>query len=321
MHFLCLSNGNYDGLGKTRANEMINAVNILVTNAANKQSNESSRIIFNTKILDDDRLQDGPLERWDEKIIESVVEKYIHEEILSSYSSSSSLSNQSSSLPPSSSSLLSREDVTIITFDDEGVSNHPNHIDTNRGVLRLLIQSPHQSLSTYSSSIAPNTTITTHDNNNEYDLTILTLDTIRNPFTKYFPWYILLKMFLFSQWWKWPYQKQTPLQQPQPHKPQHPQYHHETFEPKLAWNAMAAHDSQFVWYRRLSVLFSMYTYANDLTLVGNITTRRQGQNRDDNDDGDHVDYNDHYCNVVVNNNDDDNIFLDNGKGDDFKKHQ
>ena len=65
----------------------------------------------------------------------------------------------------------------------------------------------------------------------------------------------------------------------------------------------------------------MYTYANDLTLVGNITTRRQGQNRDDNDDGDHVDYNDHYCNVVVNNNDDDNISLDNGKGDDFKKHQ
>ena len=35
-------------------------------------------------------------------------------------------------------------------------------------------------------------------------------------------------------------------------------------EPRLAWRAMAAHRSQFVWYRRLSVLFSRYTYVNDL---------------------------------------------------------
>ncbi len=37
-----------------------------------------------------------------------------------------------------------------------------------------------------------------------------------------------------------------------------------TFHPKLTWMAMAAHHSQFVWYRRLSVLFSTYTYINSL---------------------------------------------------------
>ena len=40
------------------------------------------------------------------------------------------------------------------------------------------------------------------------------------------------------------------------------------FEPKLVWNAMAAHGTQFVWYRRLSVLFSRYTYTNTLRLIG-----------------------------------------------------
>ncbi|KAL7531516.1 hypothetical protein ACHAXR_004087 [Thalassiosira sp. AJA248-18] len=35
-------------------------------------------------------------------------------------------------------------------------------------------------------------------------------------------------------------------------------------DPILVWRAMAAHHSQFVWYRRLSVMFSRYTFINDL---------------------------------------------------------
>jgi N-acetylglucosaminylphosphatidylinositol deacetylase len=34
--------------------------------------------------------------------------------------------------------------------------------------------------------------------------------------------------------------------------------------PWLAWRAMRAHRSQFVWYRRLHVLLSRYTYVNTL---------------------------------------------------------
>ena len=34
--------------------------------------------------------------------------------------------------------------------------------------------------------------------------------------------------------------------------------------PSVAWLAMKAHQSQFVWYRRLYVLFSRYVYVNTL---------------------------------------------------------
>ena len=41
-------------------------------------------------------------------------------------------------------------------------------------------------------------------------------------------------------------------------------------QPALNWRAMASHTSQFVWYRRLFVVFSCYTYVNRLK-------RRQGR--------------------------------------------
>ena len=73
-------------------------------------------------------------------------------------------------------------------------------------------------------------------------------------------------------------------QQRDSHQPQ--QQQHRIMEPRLVWNAMAAHHSQFVWYRRLSVLFSRYTYINDLrelTLDGLPSSVIV----DDGDDGDH----------------------------------
>ncbi|CAN0512347.1 unnamed protein product, partial [Laminaria digitata] len=35
-----------------------------------------------------------------------------------------------------------------------------------------------------------------------------------------------------------------------------------SFDPRKAWKAMVAHRSQFVWYRRLFVIFSRYAYVN-----------------------------------------------------------
>jgi N-acetylglucosaminylphosphatidylinositol deacetylase len=35
-----------------------------------------------------------------------------------------------------------------------------------------------------------------------------------------------------------------------------------SWRPAVVWRCMAAHTSQFVWYRRLFVVFSMYTYVN-----------------------------------------------------------
>ena len=38
-------------------------------------------------------------------------------------------------------------------------------------------------------------------------------------------------------------------------------------QPALNWRAMASHTSQFVWYRRLFVVFSCYTYVNTLKRI------------------------------------------------------
>lgn len=66
-----------------------------------------------------------------------------------------------------------------------------------------------------------------------------TLETISNPLRKYLPplWLLVWKREESSS----EYTCHTPW---------------------LVWKAMAAHASQFVWYRRLSVIFSHYTYHN-----------------------------------------------------------
>lgn len=64
------------------------------------------------------------------------------------------------------------------------------------------------------------------------------LETISNPLLKYLPpvWLLL-------------YKRESSLE-------------YTCHTPWLVWKAMAAHSSQFVWYRRLSVVFSHYTYHN-----------------------------------------------------------
>ena len=39
-------------------------------------------------------------------------------------------------------------------------------------------------------------------------------------------------------------------------------------EPQLNYSAMQAHFTQFVWYRKLFVLFSRYTFMNTLVMLG-----------------------------------------------------
>ena len=34
------------------------------------------------------------------------------------------------------------------------------------------------------------------------------------------------------------------------------------YQPCINWNMMALHTSQFVWYRRLFVIFSQFTFVN-----------------------------------------------------------
>ena len=49
------------------------------------------------------------------------------------------------------------------------------------------------------------------------------------------------------------------------------------FQPMLVYAAMAKHASQFVWYRKLSVAFSRYTYFNEFRRVQTMTRGKRGQ--------------------------------------------
>ena len=93
MKILCLSNGNYDGLGEKREIEFDN-----VSRALNFPDN---------KILDIPELQDNIKKKWDPSIVSEQIEEF----------------------------LKYNEDVkTIITFDEIGVTKHPNHISCYNGL-------------------------------------------------------------------------------------------------------------------------------------------------------------------------------------------
>jgi N-acetylglucosaminylphosphatidylinositol deacetylase len=116
----------------------------------------------------------------------------------------------------------SSSSMTLYTFDARGVSGHPNHMDTHAGVLQFCSR---------------------HSHIQAYELV-----TVTNVISKYLPllhWIRLLLVVLFS----W-------------HPPSHSQYYYTWYQPWVNWKCMTLHASQFVWYRRLFVIFSCYTYEN-----------------------------------------------------------
>jgi len=141
-----------------------------------------------TKIIDDPKLQDGMQNQWDPKLVSKYVEISVNKHNIEE----------------------------IITFDEHGVSSHPNHISVYRGVKEL---------------------ITTHKQLKAYKLQ--TTNMIRK--------YIGLGDLFISKL----------IQQEN-------QRFYFTITCIPSYAAMRAHYSQFVWFRRLFVLFSSYSYMNTL---------------------------------------------------------
>ena len=100
---LCLSNGDYDGLGKVRERELPRACECLGI--------DSSRV----RILDDPRLRDGPNAHWSADVIADLVQA----------------------------ELPRLRGVRIFTFDASGITRHANHIAAHNGLLRLARRRPH----------------------------------------------------------------------------------------------------------------------------------------------------------------------------------
>ena len=95
IKILCLSNGNFYGIGNLRTKEFENVSNYLN--------------LKNNKILNE--LQDNLYLKWDEKIISKIIKNYLNE----------------------------NKDVNyIFTFDENGVTKHPNHISCFKGIEKFI---------------------------------------------------------------------------------------------------------------------------------------------------------------------------------------
>ena len=211
---ICLTTGDFDGLGKIRSKEIQNA----------------GKLLNADKVLVCDRLKDHPTNRWDIVDVEQEIET-----TLSTAMHSSSISGK----------YWHR--IVLITFDRFGVSGHVNHVDTYSGVCGIASQG------------TLNLSGDSGKRKNTIPVRAWSLISERNIVRKYFPilsWVLLLLSFFQTK------------------KASHHNFHDNSFylsyrlhEPTLNWKAMATHKSQFVWYRRLFVVFSCYTYVNRLQQI------------------------------------------------------
>ena len=219
---LCLTTGDFDGLGKIRSKEMRHA----------------GRLLGADKTIVGDLLKDDPVSRWDTGQVEGEIKGTLISEM-------GTTTNQE------------WKRVVLISFDPLGVSGHVNHIDTYLGVCGVA-QNGQLELSSSRGG-----------GGRSIPVEMWCLVSERNMFAKYLPvfsWLLLLLSFFKSA---------VP--------PSHQEKiscstYHRTYrlhEPFFNWKAMATHTSQFVWYRRLFVVFSCYTYVNRLERIkGNETTTK-----------------------------------------------
>lgn len=110
---LCLSSGDADGLGEVRRKELVESALMLGVR-------EREHVV----VLDDEKLQDGMDEAWDAKYIATILTKFF----------APAIATQSKNQAPKT-----NIDV-LLTFDNHGVSSHPNHIALLSGSKTFLTQ-------------------------------------------------------------------------------------------------------------------------------------------------------------------------------------
>ncbi|KAI0822977.1 LmbE-like protein [Trametes gibbosa] len=98
VHSLCLSVGNADGLGDVRRHELERSLDVLGVEDGRRW------------VIDRPDLQDNFTAEWHPDTIADVLRPYVLEHHIS----------------------------TILTFDHQGISSHPNHISLPKGAARLL---------------------------------------------------------------------------------------------------------------------------------------------------------------------------------------
>eukprot|EP00744_Colponema_vietnamica_P008777 GILI01012512.1.p1 GENE.GILI01012512.1~~GILI01012512.1.p1 ORF type:complete len:271 (-),score=59.78 GILI01012512.1:40-798(-) len=176
---LCLSTGNFDGLGETRKREMAKCCDFL-------QIPSESRL----RVVDHPELQDGMKSKWNIQLIRDLVLEEVKKHAIDA----------------------------VLTFDNHGISGHPNHISVHNGVKLFFHQ--------YQSELPAGFKALQLDSTNLLRKYIGLLDA---PFSFNSPYFFV------------------------------------NTDPSVPYKAMQCHWSQFVWFRRLFVIFSRYAYINTLS--------------------------------------------------------
>ncbi|CAK4085330.1 unnamed protein product [Aphanomyces euteiches] len=179
FHLLCFSTGDFDGLGAVRKQELIAVWKYLKMNP------------FKLTILDDALFRDGMQAIWKPQDVASVVLQYAEDNVID----------------------------TIFTFDDYGISGHPNHISVHHGVKYALEQAQTKKSLRLLHGYTLDSTPLWRKYLGLLDIVFISLS--NSAVVAIAPW--------------------------------------------VNYQAMALHHSQFVWFRRLFVIFSRYTFINTLT--------------------------------------------------------
>jgi N-acetylglucosaminylphosphatidylinositol deacetylase len=250
---VCLTSGNYNGLGTIRSKELhrtckdilgIDKVILL------KEEQENNGIFF-----------DHPRQSWD-------MEKATH----CLYETMQDALRQE---------VLQQQDavqmIDFVTFDELGVSGHVNHRDTYRTVKCLCEMQKQRQQQPQQRHC--------QDGNDFPRCSGWTLETEQNIISKYLPIYswilLLLSMFCSFTFKSEPQSSWQDVNDDDIDDddagsvPRRVVYR--LHQPWLNWNAMRSHASQFVWYRRLFVIFSSYTYVNVLQRMNVIAHPQQPQ--------------------------------------------
>ena len=226
--FLCLTTGNYDGLGKIREKEMEEAGKLLGVSKVIVRNDHGSNAAAH-----DVPMVDHPSQRFDKTVVANTIRESL-------------LNNNNGG---------SNQRFVLITFDAKGVSGHVNHTDVYRGVVHLMEDQERQRKESR----------TSNDNCDACFTEAWYLESEPNLLVKYVPlmsWILLLATWLLS-----PKLRSTLTLTTNSNNDTTELYETRIFrmhDPSLNWAAMTTHRSQFVWYRRLFVVFSCYTYYNKL---------------------------------------------------------
>ncbi|RUS15635.1 putative deacetylase LmbE-like domain-containing protein [Endogone sp. FLAS-F59071] len=206
LQHLCLSFdsvGNFDGLGHLRKHELTKSYETLGV--------DSSHVT----VLDHPELQDGMKNNWKDALITEIVKSFAEKNEINVY-------RKAGTIPIY---VVYRILFKIITFDNYGVSGHPNHIACFNGIsyLHTKVESTLR-LRTYNLTSVP----------------------LLRKFIALFDLPVTIILRLFPTFSKDVLYVSAPS------------------EYLAAHRAMRHHHTQLVWFRWLYVMFSRYMYINEL---------------------------------------------------------